>query len=93
MPDKKKRVSARKALLKMMLDNDKTSDKMEAVNKARKKVIVKKQTVILEKKEKNKPKKQHVLITELSNVLPDLKHGIKSEYKKIKKLFKDNKKK
>lgn len=88
---KEKNISARKALMKMMLENDKASKSSDVRNKDRKKEIAHEQHEAPEKKDKKKPKGEHVLITEMKQVVPDLKHGITSEYKKIKSLFKKKK--
>ena len=90
MSDKKRPKGAKEAaadLMRMLADNDDYLDNLKK-NKDKQKKIVEK-----DKKRKHKPKKKSTssISQELGEVIPDLKRGVKREYKKIKAMFKKDK--
>lgn len=79
---------AKKEMLKMLIDNDGYMDKLKKSRSKSKERVDK-------DKKKNKqyevPENHADFIHELNEVGPDLKKGIKREYKKVKDMFKKKK--
>jgi ASC-1-like (ASCH) protein len=84
-----KKSEAKKEMLKMLIDND---GYMKVLKKGKKKSQARVDQDNMKHVSSGKKANNEAFIHELNEVGPDLKKGIKREFKKIKDMFKKDKK-